>query len=89
MSNVIQFLEAMGRAPMSDESYGNAVRSLDVDEAMREALLRKDQNAMSLLLGGRQNVMLLLLPADDEPGKDDTPNDDDEVTAIRCNGTQG
>ena len=83
MSNVIQFLEALGREPMSGESYANAVRSLDVDDSLREALLRKDHEALNSLLGGRHNVMMVLMPADDEPGKDDTPNDDDEVKTAR------
>jgi hypothetical protein len=81
MSNVIQFLEALGREPIADaEAYARAVRALDIDEAVRDALLRKDRAALDRLLGARHNVMIALVPAeDDEPA--DEPKDDDEIRA--------
>lgn len=88
MSNVIQFLEALGREPMSSESYANAVRSLDVDDVMREALLRKDHEALSNLLGARHNLMMILVPAEDEPSRDEPPADDDEIKALRQAGSR-
>ena len=89
MSNVIQFLEALGRDSAlgsgSPVAYANAVRELDIDDALRAALLNKDQDALNRLLGARHNVMLVLVPAEDEPGKDDRPGEDDEE--IRATGT--
>lgn len=86
MSNVIQFLERLGRdAPIGDgsaEAYANAVGRLDIDSDLREALLRKDRDALNRLLGARHNVMLVLVPAEDEPGRDE-PVDDDEIHASR------
>jgi len=79
MSNVIHFLEALGRdAAATPQAYANAVQALDVDPEIRDALLRKDRAALDRLLGARNNVMIVLVPAeDDEPAQQ--PNDDDEV----------
>ncbi|MEO7252031.1 MAG: hypothetical protein ABIW30_05415 [Arenimonas sp.] len=88
MSNVIQFLEKLGRGVggESAEVYCAAVEQLGVDEALRDALLRKDQAALNALLGARHNVMMALVPAEperDEPERDE-PRDDDEVRAQRA-----
>jgi hypothetical protein len=79
MSNVIQFLEALGRdAAATPQAYAHAVQALDVDPEIRDALLRRDRAALDRLLGARHNVMIALVPAeDDEPAEQ--PNDDDEV----------
>ena len=88
MSNVIQFLEKLGRGAgcESAEVYSAAVEQLGVDELLRDALLRKDQVALNALLGARHNVMMVLVPAEperDEPGREE-PRDDDEIRAQRA-----
>jgi hypothetical protein len=79
MSNVIRFLEALGRdAAATPQAYATAVQALDVDPEIRDALLRRDRAALDRLLGARHNVMIVLVPAeDDEPAEQ--PGDDDEI----------
>lgn len=81
MSNVIRFLETLGREPAaSPEAYARAVQALDVDPAIRDALLRRDRAALDALLGARHNVMIVLVPAeDDEDDTDEAPGDGDEI----------
>jgi len=62
MSDVIQFLEAMGRNPArSTADYAAAVVGLDLDDTQREALLNRDHYALGKLLGGRGNARCVLL----------------------------
>ncbi len=90
MSAVIQLLEALGRqahtGPVSDAALADAMTGLDLDPALREALQRRDVAALTRLLKGRGNVMLILAPAEPEP-KDgnekegDAPCEPDEKSA--------
>ena len=83
MSNVIRFLESLGRdAATTPEAYARAVRGLDVDPEVRDALLRRDRAALDRLLGARHTVMIVLVPAEDDEPKDE-PGDDDEITRVR------
>jgi hypothetical protein len=85
MSNVIQFLEALGResAPAaSPQAYADAVAALDVDADLRDALLRRDHDALNRLLGARHNVMMILVPAEDEPTPDKAPDKQPENPKI-------
>lgn len=80
MSNVIQFLESMGKdaalSAMSPEAYIAAVNALNVDDAAQHALLNRDHAALNSTLGGRIKMMMVLVPAeDDDDGKE---NDDDQ-----------
>jgi hypothetical protein len=80
LSNVIDFLEALGRdAAPTPEAYARAVQGLEVDPEIREALLRRDRAALDRLLGARHNVMIALVPAEDDDDKKDDEKDDDEV----------
>ncbi len=77
MSNVIRFLETLGRevgagAAQSPE-FTAAAAGLDLDPPVRDALLAGDTAALARLLGGRPNLMILLVPS--EPG-DEKPDDD-------------
>jgi len=76
MSNVIQFLEAMGQRPaMSPADYAATVAALDVDDAQREALLEGDQAGLNQLLDGRMKmVFAVFAPLEDVP--DSLPDDD-------------
>ncbi|GAB3383613.1 hypothetical protein [Lysobacter fragariae] len=74
MSNVVQFLETLGRNPALN--YSAAVAALDVEDAERRALLARDQAALNDLLGGRKKVLCALFPAEgDEPKQDEQPDD--------------
>jgi len=82
MSNVIQFLEAMGKtsaARFSDAEYAAAIAALDVDDAQRQALLTRDHVAINDLLGGRAKLMMLtLFPADDDEKPQDEQPDSEQ-----------
>ena len=80
MSNVIRFLETLGREPAATpEAYARAVQALDVAPEIRDALLGKDRAALDALLGARHNVMIILVPAEDDEPAEEEPKDDDEV----------
>lgn len=83
MSNVIAFLESLGKNPAlaeaANEDYAAAVDALGLDDAPRQALLDRDASALSDLLGGRSKMVCALFPADDQPAKeqeDDVPQED-------------
>jgi hypothetical protein len=89
MSNVIQFLEALGQNP-APADYAAAVAALDIDEAQRQALLNRDHARLNDLLGGRSKVYCVVVPAEEEEPLDDEkdPSDkepDDSDNAIRLN----
>lgn len=83
MSNVIAFLESMGKDASAHSSSADefvaAVNALGLDDAPRQALLDRDDVALGDLLGGRMKMMCLLFPADGEgeEKKDDQPDDGD------------
>lgn len=79
MSNVIQFLEAMGRNPgvhgASAADYAASVALLDIDGAQRQALLARDPWALNGLLEGRAKMFFMVSTPDKEaPGE--APDDD-------------
>lgn len=84
MSNVIQFLEALGSNPaltrLSAADYEAVVASLDADGAQQQALLHRDQVAINGLLGGRAERMMLAQYAPEEQPfrKDDDQQDGDQ-----------
>jgi hypothetical protein len=84
MSNVIRFLETLGReagagAPASAE-FAAQVAALQIEPSLRQALVDGDVATLSRLLGGREKMMMVLAPADapqnDEPVDEDAPNAD-------------
>ena len=65
MSNVIQFLETIGRGPgLRPEQYAAVVSSLDVDAGQRDALLARDGERLSQALGGRGEARCLIYVPD-------------------------
>ncbi|MBW8312680.1 MAG: hypothetical protein K0M64_11690 [Rhizobium sp.] len=81
MSNVIAFLEALGReaSPIESEvEYIASVEALDVDDQVRHALLARDAGKLGELLGARPRMVCALMPADDDERKDDDGDDDDK-----------
>lgn len=85
MSEIIRFLETMGRTRVSADAYAAAVAHLDVQPAQRDALLRRDADAINSLLGGRATQMMMMLFPVEEPQKqDEQPAEDDkEEESIR------
>ena len=61
MSNAIRFLEAMGSRQLSAAEYAATVAALEVDAPQRQALLDRDQTALSALLGGRPKMYCLIV----------------------------
>lgn len=85
MSNVIQFLEAMGRNPgihgLSASDYAATVASLEIDGAQRQALLDRDHAALNDLLDGRPKMMFYI----NTPSPDDhevIPDDDSDGDGV-------
>ena len=85
MSNVIQFLEAMGRNPVihgaSAADYAATVALLEIDGAQQQALLDRDPAALNDLLDGRRRMMFYInTPSpDDHEAIPDEDNDGDGV----------
>jgi hypothetical protein len=75
MSKAIQFLEAMGSnselARLSAKEYLATVALLDVDSRQRQALMDRDQEALNELLGGRDQMLCLIMNPEDEPMRKD------------------
>ena len=77
MSNVIQFLEAMGRNPaLSAAEYAATVAALDANDEQRQALLDRDHAALNQLLDGRAK-MICMITTPDERAPNEAPDQDD------------
>ena len=74
----MQFIERLGRDPkcLSIADYAASVAALDIDEEQRRALLDRDPDALSGLLGGRKRMMCVVWPADEPGRQDDQPGDE-------------
>jgi hypothetical protein len=66
MSNIIRFLETMGRKPISPADYAATVAALEVDAPQRKALLDRDQDALNELLDGRRQLKCAIFAADED-----------------------
>lgn len=66
MSNVIQFLESMGRSPLSATEYAASVASFDINEGQKRALLDRDHAALSEQMGGAKKMVFAIMAADEE-----------------------
>jgi hypothetical protein len=85
MSNVVQFLESLGRDPskLSEAEYAKAVSESGFDSNTRDALLKRDPIALNNMLGGRATVLAFIFPAEpekegEEKDGDSQPDDDHE-----------
>ena len=89
MSNVIQFLESMGKdaalSMMSHEEYTAEVKALGVDDVAQHALLNRDHETLNGLLGGRMKMMMQLVPAEDDEGEGKGNDDDKKEEEISVN----
>ena len=76
MSNVIQFLETMGRQPaLSPADYAATVAALDFEPAQQQALLASDVSALNSLLEGRSKMFFMVATPERAPS--DAPDQDD------------
>ena len=86
MSNVIQFLESMGRNPgmtrLSAADYAATVALLDVHDEQRDALLNRDHDALNGLLGGREKMVCAVWSPEEQPVRrdDDQPEEEQPAT---------
>ena len=66
MSNIIRFLETMGRKPVSPADFAASVAALEVGAPQRKALLDRDQDALNELLDGRRQLKCAIFAADED-----------------------
>ena len=81
MSNVIAFLESLGKdaaLPVSGDGFVAAVDALGLDDAPRQALLDGDEMTLGALLGARPTMVCALFPAD-EPQPEEEPQPDGDA----------
>lgn len=84
MSNVIDFLERMGRDAQLRYATGVEIQQVLADEqiepAVRAAIMCDDQLQLEVLLGATTNVCCMVHPAEesDDEDDDDLEDDDDE-----------
>jgi hypothetical protein len=83
MSNVIDFLERLGNDAQlnraSDALLEQALNEAQIDPAVREAILLRDQRQLETLLGADSNVCCMIIaPAreDDASEEQRTPQDE-------------
>lgn len=77
MSNVIQFLESLGRNPLPSGEYGAAVAALKIEDGERQALFDCDGMQLNELLSGRTKMYFMVAtPHEDVP--EDSPEDSPE-----------
>lgn len=85
MSNVIEFLDRIGRNPMpTADAYAASVAALDAGAAEREALLARDAGALNDLLGGRPVMRCAVFEPSRQPDQEpdgDVPDGDEEEQA--------
>jgi hypothetical protein len=80
MSNVIRFLERLGTDAQlrhaSDGELEQAMIGAQIDPAIRDALLRRDQRRLEELLGANANVCcMIFVPAQEEPEEQEEDDD--------------
>ena len=82
MTQAIQFLDAIGRSPAilsgTAAGYHEAVDSLDVAPALRDAFLRRDVAGLASLLGGRPRMVCAICTPDSEEVPLRSPDREDD-----------
>lgn len=78
MSNVVQFLETMGRQPaqFSDTDYIRSVMEAELDEPLRNALLRRDATGLAHALDARSPMFCFSFIVAPDGGEKSPPGDD-------------
>ncbi len=82
MSNLIDFLERIGRDPQlrhaGDDVVDEALETAGIDAAVRIAIVSKDQRELERLLGVDTNVCCLVHSPDDEEEEEEEEESDEE-----------
>lgn len=80
MTNVIQFLESMGRdaamAKMSAEDFNVAVSELEADEGVGAALCLRDHKALADILAARPAMICMIATPGEAPIEEEVPAGD-------------
>ena len=80
MSNVLQFLEAMGQSAalsrLSPEQYAKMVAELESDAPVHRALMTRNPVALGEALGGRHAMVCAIFAPDDDAPDDDRRGDE-------------
>lgn len=81
MSNVIRFLESLGRdtgaGALESPDFASRIASLDVEPQLREAMLAGDVATVAQRVGARASMMIFLAPTEpdnDKPDEEDAPD---------------
>jgi len=63
--SIVQFLETLGASPaLSTANYVGAIDASGLDEATRDALLKRDAQGINRLVGGRAAMRCLIATPD-------------------------
>lgn len=80
MSNVVRFLDSLGRQPrLNAGAYAAAVAQVDTGEAQRNALLAADIDALAASLNARATMCCAVFEPSRQPDRDpdaDSPDHD-------------
>lgn len=83
MSNVIEFLEKMGREAQlrhaSAAELATALNQQAVDPELHAAILAGDQRRLEAVLGARTNVICGMAPAEEEAPSKDKEKEEEEI----------
>jgi hypothetical protein len=83
VSNVIQFLQAMGAdatmARMAGSEYQDAVDALEVGDSHKQALLGRDDTKLRELLDSRATMFCMIFSPEEESPKSPEPDDESET----------
>lgn len=91
MSNVIGFLEKMGRDASMSRATGSEIESAladaRIDPEVRAAIVAGDQGRLEDLLGAKANVCCMVAPSRKEDDEEEESPDRDDDEATRFQGT--
>lgn len=82
MSVAVQLLEMLAASPASltYDEFVRLVSDADLSPEVRDAMLRRDVDALSQAIGGRPTMFCAVFPAENEPEPDEQePQEDDET----------
>lgn len=94
MKNIINLLDKMGANAelnkLDGEALAKVLNPLDLDDAVQNAILAHDNEALEQLLNTRNKIVCAICPAEEEPAKepseDEEEQDDKEEKALISNG---
>jgi len=80
MKNIINLLDKMGANAelnkLDGEALAKVINPLDLDDAVQNAILAQNTEALEQLLNTRNKIVCAICPAEEEPTKE--PSDDEE-----------